>query len=161
MGQSHSTEGITMTETPGFYETLKQQTLSLTVSGQVVPKARPRFKAGQGGFLPKRYRDWKQSAIAELLTQVHTIDGLPLSTAHVQVTIHGSRRGDLDNLCGAIFDALVQAGILKDDSVVCVPAMVLQHHPVPTSQAMTTIRLTPVNPVKEFKPYHNKSASIE
>jgi Holliday junction resolvase RusA-like endonuclease len=34
-----------------------------------------------------------------------------------------SRRGDADNIAGAILDALVQAGVLKDDSLIHVKGL--------------------------------------
>ena len=38
------------------------------LTGKITPKARPRL--GRGGvYLPANYRDWKQNAILELLTQ--------------------------------------------------------------------------------------------
>ena len=85
-----------------------------TLTGKITPKARPRLGRG-GAHLPANYRDWKESAILELLTQSRPPD--PLLKAEVSISIGGGQRGDLDNIAGAILDALVQAGILLDDRI--------------------------------------------
>jgi Holliday junction resolvase RusA-like endonuclease len=128
-----------MSESLGTYLAAKQ-TLILSIDGQVVPKARPRFKSGQGGFLPQRYRDWKEGAILQLRSQVAMVEGFsPMSKVHLAVMIQGASRGDLDNLAGAIMDALVQAGILKDDSVSCVRSLSIQHQPSKKPYSTITI----------------------
>lgn len=89
--------------------------LSLALEGTIVPKARPREYRGRF-LLPKNYREWKENAIAELQIQYQ---GKPLSGVYVLIQLHGkhNRRGDSDNIAGSILDALVQARILQDDSL--------------------------------------------
>lgn len=78
----------------------------------VVPKARPRFKGGRA-YLPQNYRDWMNDAVSFLLTQSRP--AIPINHP-VQVSITLKQpRGDLDNLAGAVLDALVNAAILEDD----------------------------------------------
>lgn len=97
-------------------------TANFSLYGSVVPKARPRVTAN-GTFMPHRYQQWKREAITALILQAQEM-GLaqPLSAAAVNITLLGKhpRRGDLDNISGSILDALVQSGVLKDDSVAVV-----------------------------------------
>lgn len=95
-----------------------------TLDGAVVPKARPRVTR-RGTFLPQRYRDWKQQAIAALVSQ-KTISE-PLEKVTISIELYGSHRGDLDNIAGAILDALVQSGIILDDRVSLVKALSIRH----------------------------------
>ena len=95
-----------------------------SLDGEIVPKARPRGGNGRH-YLPQNYRDWKDYAIWELQKQ-HTGTAIagPVSVDIVLLGKH-SRRGDGDNIAGSIWDAMVQAGILSDDNLKCVPAMSL------------------------------------
>jgi Holliday junction resolvase RusA-like endonuclease len=122
-----------MTEIPGTY--LKNPTLKLTLTGRVIPKARPRHNGSQS-YLPSGYRDWKASAIAELCSQYQ---GQPIPKAAIAITILGSARGDLDNLARAILDALVQSGVLKDNSCKCVPRLIVTHTPNKISHALIEV----------------------
>jgi Holliday junction resolvase RusA-like endonuclease len=97
-----------------------------TLTGKITPKARPRLSRG-GAHLPANYRDWKESAILELLTQSRPPD--PLVKAEVSIYVGGGQRGDLDNIAGAILDALVQAGILLDDRISVVSKLSIEHLP--------------------------------
>jgi Holliday junction resolvase RusA-like endonuclease len=96
------------------------------LTGKVVPKARPRF-GGSRAYLPPRYRDWKENAIAELLSQTRPPE--PIAKAEVSIDLFGSHRGDLDNIAGAVLDSLVQSGILLDDSIGVVSKLTVSHHP--------------------------------
>lgn len=91
----------------------------------IQPKARPRFD-GNRVLTPKRYRDWKADAILDLKAQVPAGFQV-IAKASVDIVILGSVRGDLDNLAGAVLDALVQAGILQDDRLSCVPKLSIEH----------------------------------
>ncbi len=96
------------------------------LTGNITPKARPRL--GRGGVhLPAKYRDWKDNAIAELLTQSRPME--PISRAEVSISVGGKQRGDLDNIAGAILDALVQSGILLDDRISVVSKLTVEHLP--------------------------------
>lgn len=97
-----------------------------TLTGKVTPKQRPRFGSGRA-YLPSKYRDWKDNAIAELLSQSRPPN--PIDKAEVSIDLFGSHRGDLDNLAGAILDSLVQAGILLDDRIGVVSKLSIAHHP--------------------------------
>ena len=118
---------------------IDKQGLILRLDGPIVTKARPRFRTGQGGYLPQRYRDWKEAAIADLLCQTHGLPDLPFQQVTIDILIQGKATNDLDNIAGAVLDALVQAGVLKDDRVSCVPALSLKY--LPGKQSTTTITL--------------------
>jgi Holliday junction resolvase RusA-like endonuclease len=100
--------------------------LNYQLTGNITPKARPRLGRG-GAYLPDKYRDWKEDAILQLLTQ--TPPPQPLDKAVISIAIGGKQRGDLDNIAGAILDALVQAGILLDDRISVVSKLSIEHFP--------------------------------
>lgn len=100
--------------------------ISLTLLGAVVPKARPRFSGH--AYLPKRYRQWKTEAITQIIAQLPP-GWIPLERSHISLELIGSHRGDLDNLAGAILDALVKSETIKDDRVACVPRLIVHHSP--------------------------------
>ena len=112
--------------------------ITLHLPGRVVPKARPR---GGGGnfYLPSNYRDWKDSAIVENLAQYR---GPQIAKAKILIELHGSHRGDADNLSGSCLDALVQSGVLTDDRLSCVPEIHCIHHP--GKQTYAQVRLLPL-----------------
>ena len=95
------------------------------LSGKITPKARPRLGRGRA-YLPENYRNWKDNAIIELLTQVQPI--APITRAQISIQIFGSMRGDIDNISGSILDSLVQAGILLDDRLSVVSKLSIEHH---------------------------------
>ena len=102
--------------------------LKFWLPGIVVPKARPRITKN-GSFMPQRYQDWQRLAIAELLLQLSDRSPLEYPVA-VRVLLQGKgHRGDLDNLSGAILDALVKTEILKDDRLSCVGQLEARHEP--------------------------------
>ena len=84
------------------------------LTGKITPKARPRLGQGRA-YLPQNYRDWKDDAIVQLITQ--SLPAQPMTRAEVAILIGGKQTGDLDNIAGAILDALVQAGVLLDDRI--------------------------------------------
>ena len=94
-----------------------------TLSDAIIPKARPRGTPTGRHYLPQNYRDWKNNAIWELQQQHQ---GEPIAVpVKIEITLTGKhiRRGDADNIAGAILDALVQAGILLDDNLTRIPAL--------------------------------------
>ncbi len=54
--------------------------------GKITTKARPRLGKGRA-FLPTNYRDWKDDAIAQLLTQPRPPD--PIIKAEVSIGVGG------------------------------------------------------------------------
>lgn len=89
----------------------------------VIPKARPRFKNGRA-YLPQNYRDWMQDTVSELLLQPRPVAPIDYPV-EVEIMIN-AQRGDLDNLAGAVLDALVNASILEDDRCGIVQRLVIQ-----------------------------------
>lgn len=109
------------------------QPLKLFLPGIVVPKARPRVTRF-GTFMPPRYRNWRLQAEGELILQVQRmtpVPSLPIERATVRIRFQGKFRAqaDLDNLAGAILDALTLqgAGILKNDNLSCVPSLSVEY----------------------------------
>ena len=106
------------------------------LTGSVVPKARPRVTR-KGTFLPQRYRNWKEEAIASLLSQRTKYE--PLEKVTISIELYGAARGDLDNIAGAILDALVQAGIIFDDRISLVKALSIRHYGEKIKKAVVKI----------------------
>ena len=104
--------------------------LNLWLDGRVSPKARPRVSNGHA-YLPSAYRKCDRDAVLELLCQLGSRDCLPIAVpVAVEIALTGSsHRGDLDNLAGAVLDALVEASVLTDDRLSCVPKLVVTHSP--------------------------------
>lgn len=99
------------------------------LSGVVIPKARPRFN-GKIAYTSDRYAAWKDWAIAQFSSQAMNL-GLqaPIDRAAVSIQVQGAMRGDLDNIAGSVLDALVQGGILVNDSASRVPELHITYHP--------------------------------
>ena len=105
----------------------------LEIPGRVTPKARPRFDPRSGrAYTEPNYRDWLDMAsdVAALTLRKPGLDGPVIvrcaftgNTTHVAVldthpTPRNGQRGDIDNLAGAVMDALQQGGVILDDSQV-------------------------------------------
>lgn len=88
-------------------------------------------------FLPQRYRDWKDVAIASLLSQKTRYE--PLEKVTISIELYGAARGDLDNIAGAILDALVQAAIIFDDRISLVKALSIKHSGGKTKKAVVNV----------------------
>jgi len=110
------------------------------LQGEIVPKARPRFSAGHT-YLPAKYRDWKTQAIEALRAQRGELP--TLSKAAVTIVIYNQARGDIDNIAGAVLDALVQAGILQDDRLSCIPELIIVCKKTKDKQKKTSIIICP------------------
>lgn len=115
-----------------------QYSLSLWLEGKIIPKKRPRHN-GNHSFLPNAYRDWKNAAALLLRSQYNQ---KTIEKASITIKIYGDKRGDLDNLAGAVLDALVQAEVLKDDRINCVPELIVQYAGKGAPGA--AIRITPL-----------------
>jgi Holliday junction resolvase RusA-like endonuclease len=66
--------------------------------------------------MPTNYSNWKKSVILDMCLQCKPLNG---KSYFLLITLIGKhcRRGDLDNVAGSIMDALVQAGIIKNDNM--------------------------------------------
>lgn len=96
----------------------------LFFTGQCVPKARPRVPRFGKAYFPKNYQLFQECATASFKEQWNEP---PLeSTRNVLIIIRGAARGDVDNLAGAVLDALVKAGVIKDDRVSVVPSLYVE-----------------------------------
>lgn len=118
----------------------------LTLQGKIVPKQRPRkSRKSKRFFLPENYRRWQSRAVAEFALQW---DGKPtIEHAAVQIIFCGKLSdypGDPDNLEGAILDALVNAKVLKDDSLKNIPEHSTKF--IAANRQITHIKIRPVPP---------------
>ncbi|MCU0532306.1 MAG: RusA family crossover junction endodeoxyribonuclease [Hydrococcus sp. Prado102] len=128
-----------MSETRLSYRFTPQ--LSFTLTGRVVPKARSRHN-GDRSYLPVRYRQWKVNTVRELKSLIAGFDltELPIQQASIEITLMGDRRGDANNLAGALLDCLVSAGILYDDRLACIPQLSVNHCPGKRSSTQIDIK---------------------
>ena len=102
---------------------MKDDGIELILVGAIVPKARPRVTRSGHAYLPSSYAHWKRAAIAQLTGQWR---GGPIDqpvAIGIILTGRHSRRGDCDNISGAVLDALVQSQILIDDNLIHVPQL--------------------------------------
>lgn len=104
------------------------------------PIAQPRHRVGKyGGYIPKEHKihEWKERIISKCKTiNIDTIDNavsmhivyyMPRPKAHFNKSglkpnapDNHIKKPDIDNLNKAVFDSLVKANIIKDDSfIVC------------------------------------------
>lgn len=79
-------------------------------------KERPRSFQGQARpYMSRNYKLWMQDAVS-IIQEWWT--GPPLQKVKfLEIEHHGAARGDLDNKDGSVMDALVKAGVIKDDNV--------------------------------------------
>ncbi len=101
--------------------------ITLILEGDITPKARPKVTIN-GTFMPRRYRDWKSAAILSFRSQYQGQNKAITRTKLVTVLLVGkhNRRGDADNIAGAILDALVQADIIANDNLLVVPKLSIE-----------------------------------
>ena len=113
--------------------------IQIPFTGQ--PKPRPRVVAGGHAYMPTHYTEWKEAIAANLQTQGlvggsgyiyqgeqitqpvklyarFSSDTIGLQLVAVPIVRPKYVRGDLDNLVGGLMDALQDAGILSNDSLV-------------------------------------------
>lgn len=100
------------------------------IPGGVVPKARPRVTVN-GTFMPPRYRKWRLYAEGQLHQQIakqELAPALPIQRAALELKLIGKHRmsADADNLMGSCMDALVAAGVFKNDNLTNVPEVSLR-----------------------------------
>lgn len=114
--------------------------LTLSITGPLQPKERPRQGNGRSFTSPK-YRAWLASAQKALSDQW---DGRePLEQALVGIEFHGHGRSDVDNLSGAVLDAAVKANVLVDDRCARLPGLLIWWQSAPTDQQRTHLYLLP------------------
>lgn len=76
-------------------------------------KARPRVTR-RGTYMPKPYQQWRQRFCAACYKPEQPIAGR-LSVVVQVYTKSGKMRPDLDNVVGAVLDALQDAGVMAND----------------------------------------------
>ena len=94
----------------------KMHSRELHIPLRPMSKERPRSFSGQSRpYMSRNYKLWMKDCVAVM--QEWWV-GPPLEkTSYVWIEHHGAARGDLDNKDGSVFDALVKAGVIKDDNV--------------------------------------------
>lgn len=101
------------------------RSIKFSIPGAVVPKARARVTRKET-YMPSRYQQWKDDAIAEFIYQNSNKPPIDYPVS-IEVEIYGAVRGDVDNIAGAILDAMVQSNVLIDDRISIVPQLKITH----------------------------------
>lgn len=114
-------------------------TFSIELAGQIVPKARPRVTSN-GTYMPANYTTWKLAAMGDMRAQCEPISGAV--AIDIALTGKHSRRGDADNIAGAILDALVKAGIIDGDNLMTVRSLSIELNWDKKEPPTTTIKIT-------------------
>lgn len=98
--------------------------MEIMIEGQVPAQKndkRMAFNRATGKPFPvtgKRTKAWQISAHQQLVSQYHGCAEGKVSIAY-QFHVKDDRRRDIDNMIASVNDALVKAGLLKDDSWQC------------------------------------------
>lgn len=102
---------------------------SVWIPWKTIPKARPKFNSDtKRAYMPKEYAEWKEQVAEFLGYQLPFIEGnialfLSFNKAGVRMEIWNVERerfgsADLDNLAGAVMDALQDSGVISNDKQV-------------------------------------------
>lgn len=93
-------------------------------------KARPRVTR-RGTYMPRPYQDWRKLFCALCKPPGSPLTG-DLSVSLLVQTKSGKMRPDLDNVLGAVLDALQDAGVIANDrSVAAFTASIQQDRKMP------------------------------
>lgn len=89
---------------------------SVFISGRTPSKKNSRINTRSGRSFPStKYKEWNENALWQLKAQKPT-KGIERCEAHLIFHMPDRRRADLTNKAESVFDTLVDAGILVDDS---------------------------------------------
>lgn len=120
--------------------------MKIVISGNVPSKKNNKqiAKAGDRYFIRSndRVKVWTEMAIIELIGQ---FQGFKISGYPIRLTLvfyfDNKRRHDLDNAAATVLDAMVESGILEDDSVEFVNRIALQYGGIDKENPRTEIIL--------------------
>ena len=104
--------------------------ITFILQGRCIPKPRPRLSnSSHSVHLPKNYVQWKKKAILSIRHQFLKYKNVKLiGICNIEFTFIGLFRGDPDNCAGSYLDALVQAKILKNDTLNIIRQVNIQYH---------------------------------
>jgi Holliday junction resolvase RusA-like endonuclease len=110
----------------------------LKIPVRVVPKARPRVTRTGHAYMPATYKE-NQELLQIWFTQQLKPFNVPVTVELVFKGRYG--KSDLDNLSGAILDAMVKSGIIANDSTKYVPALKIYHVDAPAAETALFINI--------------------
>lgn len=93
--------------------------MTFTIKGETPAKKNSRITLPNGRSVPgKRYREWHEAALPQVLAQLKGLRPLLDEPCEVALSFfHGDyRRRDCDNGASSVLDLLVDAGVLSDDN---------------------------------------------
>ena len=96
--------------------------MEITIYGETPSKKNSRINCRNGRSFPsKRYQEWHETAVAQVICQTGKIE--PLNKVHIFLKFyHGNMaRRDSDNAVSSIFDLLKDCGIISDDNWKVIP----------------------------------------
>lgn len=112
-------------------------TYHLTWEGPVIPKCRPRFTEEGSVYMPEHYTEMKAAAAEDFAIQWRFLGQVQPLPYKIRPYIfawgkHRQSQDVVDNLPGTLYDALVLAQVLKNDSAMWCPGSI---HDLVHSQA--------------------------
>jgi Holliday junction resolvase RusA-like endonuclease len=118
----------------------KMHSRELHIPLRPMSKERPRSFQGQSRpYMSRNYKLWMKDCIAVM--QEWWV-GPPLQKVKfLEIEHHGAARGDLDNKDGSVMDALVKAGVIKDDNVNIIDDRRSTFHKAKVKEAHIIVRL--------------------
>lgn len=108
----------------------------ITLKAPLKPKERPRFSLGGHAYMTSAYRKWKEVVRAQAVEQWGAKG--QWSPVALHISLYGPRRGDLDNLGGAVMDALTGV-VYPDDSVTHIRHLSVMWAKAPTIDQTITV----------------------
>ena len=103
-------------------------------------KARPRSTRFRSApYTDRVYANWIKDAVTHL--KEWWTDPPLQKTEAIKIQLFGPARGDVDNRVGSVFDALVQAGVIKDDNVNVIDDLRVKFYKRKTKDAQVIIRI--------------------
>ena len=118
----------------------KMHSRELYIPLRPMSKERPRSFQGQSRpYMSRNYKLWTKDCVAVM--QEWWV-GPPLQKVKfLEIEHHGAARGDLDNKDGSVMDALVKAGVVKDDNVTIIDDRRSTFHKAKVKEAHIIVRL--------------------
>lgn len=118
----------------------KMHSRELHIPLRPMSKERPRSYQGQSRpYMSRTYKLWMKDCVAVM--QEWWV-GPPLQKVKfLEIEHHGAARGDLDNKDGSVMDALVKAGVIKDDNVSIIDDRRSTFHKAKVKEAHIIVRL--------------------
>lgn len=115
-----------------------------TLEGAIMPKARARITS-KDNYHNLSYSLWMKLITAELIAQklIKNYYQELVPPLSLKITlINPQKQGDINNIAGSIMDALVKAGIIKNDNLTNIDYLLIEAKKDPSKQKKAIITLS-------------------